>query len=37
MKRHRHVVFPRDRKGIADKLARFVVGHVEAERPDGET
>ena len=32
-----HVVFPGDRERIADELARLLVGHVEAEGPDGET
>ncbi|WP_174377930.1 hypothetical protein [Singulisphaera acidiphila] len=36
MERHRHVVLAGSRERIADELARLVVGHIEAERPDGE-
>ena len=32
-----HIVFPGDRERIADELARLLVGHVETERPHGET
>ena len=37
MKGNGHIVFPGDRKCIADELARFLVGHVETEGPHGET
>ncbi len=32
-----HIVLPGDREGIADELARLLVGHVETEGPHGET
>ena len=37
MKAHGHVVFPSDRKRIANELPRFLVGHVETERTNGKT